>query len=167
LKDSWYERTIKRLDEPKTLPVLIVIAVLAITLPTIYGLYVVNRFTQNPFPDTGMDSFSVTANNTDWKVTFEGAENSSRHMPGSYTALTNVYIEVFKPDGALGLATKMVSEMAFGQSYSGVRFFDLGDIGHLDDGDYFTFDRSIYPSGTEVTVEGHGSGYSWSMSFGL
>lgn len=165
-KGSWAERTIGRLDEPKVLAVLIVAIALVVGVTSVYALYAFNRFLQNPFPDMGVAFFRVTGNSSEWKATFEDAENSS-WLPRDHTTLTNVYITVFKPDGALGLATKRVSEMASGQSYGGIQFFDLGDIWHLDNGDYFTFDKSIFPHGGQVTVEGHGSGWSWSMGFGL
>ena len=157
MKVSWAERMLKRLDEPKVLAIAIAVAVVVASLGTAYAVYSIDRFFQSTL-DMSNNTFSMTSNNTDWRATFEGG------MPSSWTGLTNIYITV--SGGTLGLVTKRVSEIASGQSYDGIRFVDLGDKGHLDNGDYFTFERSIYPFGTEVTVEAHGFGWSWSMGFG-
>lgn len=156
MKALWLERMLKRLNEPKVFAVTIAVAVLIVTPGAVYF------FKPVQFP-----TFFVTSNSTDWKATFEVVNDSDWHTPRNWTGFMNIYITVFKPNGTLELATKRVSEMSSDQSYSGIRLFDLGDIGYLDDGDYFTFEKSIYPADTRVIVEGHGSDWGWAISFGL
>ena len=167
MKNGWLDRRLKRLNEPKILAVTVVVMVVLLGLAISYALYTVANSLQHPFPDFQNDTFSVTGNNTYWKVTFVSSENSSSYASTSERSLDKIYISIFLPEGSLGLGTKEVGEMMPGQVYSGVMFFDTGIIGQLDGGDYFALERSMYPTGSTVTVEGHSSGWSWSMTFGL
>jgi len=167
---SLSKRGPKELTIRKILVLVIVIIVIVSSLAALYVISVFNSFMQSPH-GFNLDTFLVTSNSTEWKATFDSADGTQSPSdfiyPSDWYNLSFIYITIFKPDGSLGLATKRVSDMVSGQSHNGVRFFDLHDIGFLDNGDYFTFDKDIYPSSSSVTIEGHGGTWSWSMSFGL
>ncbi len=159
MKNMWFERRLKRLNEPKILAVTIVVAVLLVGLAIFWALISIGNIFRSQFPDIQNDTFSVTSNSTYWKVTFVSSDNSSLYS-SDMRDLDHIYIAIFLPDGSLGIGTTCIGDMMPGQMYSGVMFFDTGTIGELDSGDYFTLERSMYAQGSTVTVEGHSSGWA-------
>ena len=78
---------------------------------------------------------------------------------------SDMYIEVRKADGSIGLSMRAVSSLVPGTEYYGIQFIDSTIIGYLNSGDSFSFDKTIYKQESKVTfannpdLEGFSIGY--------
>jgi flagellin-like protein len=135
-----------RKNEEAVSPVIATILMVAITVVLAAVLYVLVLTLIDVDGKIGAIVLDKDSTATNWTLKVVTVSSTTQAL------LADVFILVTNPDMSVALSSRAISDMVPGSYYNGVRYIEAMTADTLNAGDYFTLDRSLFASGTTVSL---------------
>jgi len=136
----------KRRNEEAVSPVIATILMVAITVVLAAVLYVLVLQLIQVQPNIGAIVLDKGGTSNNWTLKVVGITGAAQ------APLADIFILVQNPDSSIALSSRALDGLTPGEYFNGVRYIDAMVAGYLNVGDSFTLDKSLFESGTTVSL---------------